>query len=424
MIKKIFKNIRNTIYKSEFNRDLLTLMTGTTVAQAIPIAITPILTRLYTPEDFGVFALFLAISTILASIVNGRYELAILLPNEDEEAINVAALGILIAISVAIILLIVVIFFSSRLGSLLGNTEIIFWLYLVPIIVVASGVFNVLKYLNIRKKLYKVIAITNIKKSITLASIQLFVGLIKSGAAGLIIGRIISQFVANIELLKNAKFKYDLKKIKKRRIIQSARKYKKFPKYSLWAGLANVSSNELVNILISFVYSVKTLGFYFLPIKVLAMPSALISQAVGDIFFQKATQEKNETGFVKKTFPIFLKKLFFISAIIFLILFFIIEDLFVLIFGSDWEISGTYAKILIPLFFIRFIVSPLTSMNIIFNRNEVGMIWQFLLLFIQITILIFAFYLELNIEEYLKIMVIFLIIHYLVLLKIISNYNE
>jgi len=43
--------------KSEFAKNVLTLMTGTTIAQAIPIAISPILTRIYTPEDFGVFAL-------------------------------------------------------------------------------------------------------------------------------------------------------------------------------------------------------------------------------------------------------------------------------------------------------------------------------------------------------------------------------
>ena len=74
--------------KSEFTKNIVTLMTGTAIAQAIPIAISPILTRIYKPEDFGVFALFLAISSILATVVNGRYELAIMLPKKDEDAIN------------------------------------------------------------------------------------------------------------------------------------------------------------------------------------------------------------------------------------------------------------------------------------------------------------------------------------------------
>ena len=77
--------------KSEFTRNVLTLMTGTTIAQAIPIAISPILTRLYTPKDFGVLALFVAITSIFGSIANGRYELAIMLPKKDEDAINIFA---------------------------------------------------------------------------------------------------------------------------------------------------------------------------------------------------------------------------------------------------------------------------------------------------------------------------------------------
>ena len=74
--------------KSEFSKNVLTLMTGTTIAQTIPVAISPILTRIYTPEDFGIFAIYLAITAILGNIVSGRYELAIMIPKKDEDAIN------------------------------------------------------------------------------------------------------------------------------------------------------------------------------------------------------------------------------------------------------------------------------------------------------------------------------------------------
>lgn len=83
--------------KSEFSRNVLTLMTGTTIAQAIPIAISPILTRIYTPEDFGVFALYMAIASIVAVVATGRYEMAIMLPKKDSDAINIVALSILIS---------------------------------------------------------------------------------------------------------------------------------------------------------------------------------------------------------------------------------------------------------------------------------------------------------------------------------------
>ena len=84
--------------KSEFSRNVLTLMTGTTIAQAIPIAISPILTRIYTPEEFGVFALYLSIIMLFSSLVAGKYELSILIPKHDKNAKNLVLLSISISL--------------------------------------------------------------------------------------------------------------------------------------------------------------------------------------------------------------------------------------------------------------------------------------------------------------------------------------
>ena len=189
--------------KSEFNRNILTLMTGTTIAQAIPIAISPILTRIYTPEDFGIFAIFLAITLIIGSIANGRYELAIMIPKKDEDAINIFALGFIITTSISLLLLVLVLIFQKYFIFLLKNEEIGVWLYFVPISVFFFGIFNILNYFNNRKKNYKDISNANILKSIVAAIIQLSIGFIQQGATGLISGQIISQFFANTKLLKN-----------------------------------------------------------------------------------------------------------------------------------------------------------------------------------------------------------------------------
>ena len=189
--------------KSEFNRNILTLMTGTTIAQAIPIAISPILTRIYTPEDFGIFAIFLAITLIIGSIANGRYELAIMIPKKDEDAINIFALGFIITTSISLLLLVLVLIFQTYFTYLVKNEEIGVWLYFVPISVFFFGIFNILNYFNNRKKNYKDISNANILKSIVAAIIQLSIGLIQQGATGLISGQIISQFFANTKLLKN-----------------------------------------------------------------------------------------------------------------------------------------------------------------------------------------------------------------------------
>jgi len=356
-------------------------MTGTTIAQAIPIAISPILTRIYTPEDFGVFALFLAIVTIFGSIANGRYELAIMLPKKDEEAINIFALGFIITCFISLILLILVILFNDYFTNLLGNKEISLWLYFVPIAVFLTGLFNILNYFNNRKKQYKDLAKANIIKSIVLAIVQLSIGFLKTGASGLVTGQIFSQVFANTKLLTNIiKDKALISKISKVKVFALAKRYKDFPKYSMWAILANSLSQNFTNILISSFYSIATLGFYSLVQRVLGMPSSLIGSSIGQVFFQQATKEKQQTAKAIKTFNSTVKKLIIIGLPSFGILFFIIEDLFAFVFGEDWRIAGTYAEILIPLFFIRFISSTVSGILTIYEKQKNELLINFFLI--------------------------------------------
>ena len=182
---------------NDFNKNVIKLMTGATLAQAIPVAISPILTRLYTPKDFGVLALFVAITSILGTIANARYELAIVLPEKDEESINIVALSIIISSSFSILLLILILFFHNQIVLLLGNQEISVWLYTVPLVVFFIGIFNALNYYNTRMQKFGVIAQVKVVKSITLSVVQIVFGLFKAGVGGLISGQIVSHIFAN-----------------------------------------------------------------------------------------------------------------------------------------------------------------------------------------------------------------------------------
>ena len=356
--------------KSEFSRNVLTLMTGTTIAQAIPVAISPILTRIYTPEDFGLLALFVAITTIFGNIANGRYELAIMLPKKDEDAINVVALGFIITLTMTLALLAIAVMFNEYIANLLNNKSVSVWLYFVPLSVFFIGLFNLLNYYNNRKKYYKDIAKASIIKSIMMAVIQLSVGLLKQGATGLISGQLISQMSANIQLLKNIiKDRLLLSKVTKEKVFFMAKRYREFPKFSLAAVLANTLTIHLTNILISTFYSVSTLGFYSLVQRVLGMPTALIGKSIGQVFFEEATKEKQLTGKAVNIFNSTVKKLLIIGVPSFGVLFFLVEDLFAFVFGEEWRIAGWYAKIMTPVFFIGFIVSTVSIVDTIFEKQ-------------------------------------------------------
>jgi len=411
-------------HKSAFSRNVLTLMTGTTFAQAIPVAISPILTRIYSPDDFGVLAIFIAITAILGVMTNARYELAIMLPEKDEDAINIAALGMLISTAFSIILLFPAVLLNHQISSVLGNEEIGFWLYFVPVMVWLTGMYNVLNYLNTRKKTYKDIAKAKVYKSIAMASVQLGIGFVKSGASGLIWGHIASLFVSNFRLIRNAIANYDLKKVSYKIQKEMALRHISFPKYSLWAGLANTSSFHITSILISNIYSLTHLGFYSLMQRALDIPASLIGSAIGQVFYQEAREEKQLTGSTKRSFSKTLKKLFLIGLLIFSMLYWVVEDVFAFVFGEEWRVAGIYAQILIPLVFVRFFVSPLIMMNVIYEKNRVDMYWQFSLLLLQVGLIIVASLLDLGFEEYLHLMVLIISLHYLLILMIVSKYSN
>lgn len=355
-------------------------MTGTTIAQAIPIAITPILTRIYSPDDFGVFSLFLAITAIAGAVSNAQYEQAIVLPVKDEDSYNLVALGISIALGFSLVLLLIVLFFKLQIAHLLGNNEIVPYLFLIPLSTLLVGIYNSLNFFNIRKKQFENIATSQVTRSSSLGVSQVLIGLIALGSVGLIVGQILSYLSGNIILFKTLKNNYKKGDISTKKIISQARIYKKFPIYSLPSILLNSINLNIVNFLILSLFSITTLGFYSLTQRIIGIPSRVIGSSIGQVFLQKAAEMYREIGNTEEIFLSTFKKLALLSLPIFVILFFIAEPVFAFVFGEEWRISGTYAKILIPLAAVRFVSSTLSNTLSIHQKQQYLLVFNLVLL--------------------------------------------
>lgn len=154
--------LQKLIPKSRYARNVVTLMTGTGLAQAIPIAISPILTRLYTPEDFGVFAFYVSLCAIFAVFVTGKYELAIVAPKRSSESINLVALTMVLSIFVSLILLCMVLLWGKDLAMLLEHPEIQSWLYFAPLSSMILGCYHALNFWANRRSRYKSMAVSRV----------------------------------------------------------------------------------------------------------------------------------------------------------------------------------------------------------------------------------------------------------------------
>ncbi len=363
-------------------------MAGTTIAQAIPIAISPILTRIYSPEDFGVFALYISIASMISVLATGRYELAIMLPKKDEDAANILVLSIIISFFVSSIALLGVFIFNENITNLLGNKEISNWLYFIPVTVLFTGIYQSFNYWLNRKQQYKRLANSKVVQSGATSATTLGMGFAGLGSVGLIFGGIFGQGVT-VAILGKIIIKEDrsrLRAAKKLKILALIKRYKKFPIYNLPNALIDGFRLSGIMILIAKFYTTATLGQFSLAWRMLQMPISLMGSALSQVFFQKiASVKKSDLNQIVKAFML---KSAFMSAPIFLIIYFFAIDIFTIVFGENWKLAGEAASIMAPWLFLNFISMPMANVLIVLNRQEVVLMVALFYMLIPLGILL------------------------------------
>lgn len=363
---------------AEFNRNVLTLMTGTGLAQLIPLAVMPVLARIYTPEQFGVFALFVAVVSPLSVISTGRYELAIMLPRKGGDATNLAALSVVISLLVSAVLFACMCAFNRPISNALGNQAMSTWLYLVPLAVLLNGIYANLNYWSNRHKLYFLMAHRRVLQSGGTATVQLGLGLMRAGAGGLVIGLISGQTLA-IGLMANMMHRHCpryWRAIDARKMWALAKRYKSCPQFLVPAHALGALATQLPAIFINTTFGLSAAGFFMLAERVVALPLSLISASIGDVFRQEIAERFHAGENCRRQFLSTLRKLTAIATPPFLILLFCAPALFAIVFGERWRIAGEYAQLMCPMFYLRFISNPLSLVAIVAQRNRFEFLWQ------------------------------------------------
>lgn len=361
--------------RAEFSRNVLTLVTGTTIAQAIPVAVSPILTRIYSPQDFGVFALYTAVTMILSVVATGRYEQVIMLPRSDEDAAHIVALSLIISALISFILLVIATIWNAPLTMLLGNPEISRWLYLVPVSVLLMGAYNSFNYWLNRQKSFRIMSANRITQGSLTAAGQLGLGYWFAGSTGLITGFICGWLAATFSAARFYRFKATC--FRPHSILANAKLYKDYPGLSAPSSLLDAATTQAPVFFLTKGYDAATVGFFSLAMKVLYAPSSIISTAIGQVYFQKiAMLIHNDRESILSEVLGAAKKLAMIAAATFIPFMFIGDRIFGFIFGETWEVAGEYVGILAPALMFRFIVSPLSTVFLATGNLRMGAMWQ------------------------------------------------
>lgn len=303
------RNRIKQMFIDRFFRNVLVLASGSMFSQVLILVTLPVVTRLYSPVDFGIFAVYASIISIILMLTSLAYENAVPLPNEDRTASSIVHLSLLICLIVSVIS-----------GSLFYglHAEIAVWLHepdmqeyswIFTASLFGAGCYQVLNYWSIRKEYFKQLSRTKYVSSICQVVSQLGLGVLSGGPFGLLIGDLLgkvsggwSQWRLWRKDVNREKMHSNWKEMK-----ENAYRYRRFPLLSSGSNLLNSLSLYLPNILLAILYGPYIAGLFTLAQRILGAPTALVSFSVGQVYLSEFAICANNSP--DKIFPLFMATL-------------------------------------------------------------------------------------------------------------------
>lgn len=372
-------------------KHVVILSGGTALGQLLTVAILPILTRLYSPSDFAVFAIYASLLSICSVAASLRLDLAIPIPAEDLDAANITALAMAFTLAVAAIIAVLAILFGPSLAVLLKKEEIAPYLWLVPIGVLLASSYSISQYWVTRKKKFKLIATTRVAQASAAATIQVGAGALWGTPLGLIFGHIVNNGAGVVGLV--IKSWRDDRRVFAQVDVSGMRlalsKYRRFPQYSALEALANSAAIHLPIVLIAAYAVGPEAGYLVLAMQVMQAPMAFIGNAVAQVYLGDAP-ERLRQGQLAEFTATMLRGLLKTGVGPLLFAGVVAPPAFSILFGSDWYRSGQLVSWMTAWFVMQFLVSPVSMALHVADKQFTALCLQLLGLLLRVGAVIFA----------------------------------
>ncbi len=384
-------SLRKILPRSAFARNVALLSGGTVGAQILLLLAAPVLTRLYSPGNFGLLAVFASMLSILGVVASLRYELAIPIVEDDSTALHVVALCLVITIFMSSLTAVLILVAGEGLVSALNVSQLADYLWLLPIGVLVTGTYQTFNYWAIREKAFARISRTKITQSVASLLVQL--SCYKFGPLGLLAGYIVGQFAGVGRLAKSTFANSHLRNTSFSNIKLAGIRYKRFPQFATWSGLVNTSGHQFAPLLLAAFFGVGIAGWYVLANRIVAMPATLIGGAVGNVFFAHAAEAKRENKLASLVEGV-QSKLLALGLPVTIILYLVGPDVFSWVFGTEWRIAGEFARWLVFSSFAGFLISSLSMIFVVLERQKLGLVLQIALFASRIASLVIGLILD------------------------------
>jgi O-antigen/teichoic acid export membrane protein len=345
-----------------FARHVVTLASGTAIAQLLLILATPVLTRIYTPADYGTLAVYSSILTVLLVLASLRYEAAVPLPEDEDVAGSLLALTLLLLAGIVVVVALVVWLLGDAFVRRANVLALGPYLWLLPVGLFGAGAYQALSYWAVRRRAFGRIARTKLSQGTGQVVAQVGLGLAGAGAPGLLVGDVIGRVAGGGGLAILAFRDRPFARVTGASLAAAAARYRRFPLLTTWSGLLNVGSLQLPSILFSAGFGAAAAGLYALSYKMLVLPTMLVAQAVGQVFLARAATLSREPERLRQLTERTALALFAGGLPVFGAVALGGPQLFATVMGSQWEQAGRYAQALAPWFAVWLVSNPLSGL--------------------------------------------------------------
>ena len=367
-MRSLLERTKTLLPKEGFGRNVILVVTGTALGQALVVLASPVLTRFFTPAQFGVLAVYMAVLSVLLIFSSLRYELAIPLPQSDGEAVNLLAISVAVVPIVSLLSWLGIVVFEHRLVEALNAPRLAGYLWLLPIGVLIVGLHQALTYWTTRKSRFAALSYSRVLQSAGQVGTQVTAGAGGGGPGALIAGVFAGRLLASVSLLRHARI--PVHDIQPSSWLRTAWQYRHFPIYTTWASLLTTAGTSATPIMFALFFPLHVVGIISLNVRILGLPAAIIGQAVTQVFYPRAAQLREDVQAARVFVPRVATGLLLVALPVFMFVGVAGPTVFPYVLGANWSEAGLYARYLAPWLALNFIASPLSTFSLVKSRQR------------------------------------------------------
>ena len=406
--------------KNKYIKSMMTLVSGSIVAQLVTLICAPIITRIFTPEDLGIYALVTGVLTMFGAIMSFRFELCIVSEKDEKKLPDLIKLCFISCIFLSFIITIgyYIYYLSIKIE---GNP--IMYAIITGLLAFLVGIINVLTAYNNRFKEYKLMSRTYIRRVASQNILNIISGLLKFNVLGLVISHILG-YCAGIPDQAKPLWKIRKDILKSKNTLTMAKENIRQFSMSTPAAFANGVSYSLINYFIESLFTVTLVGYYSMSSRILGLPLTVISLNLSRVFHEKAIRDYDNTGKFHDTFKTTVKIGILIAIPMGVLLILFAPWACELFFGEGWRAAGIYIRILTPMFMLRLIAGTVNTTAIIVNKQSLDLKIQMILTALIVFVFLVSNFMDFKIEIFLSLINISTSIVYIIYICIFWKYSK